>query len=168
MNPEGVRWLNQFAGQPLNDRQRVTLLYLRQHERINNPDYRRLNRVDPLIAGQELRGLVEAGLAESNGVGRGTTYRLAVPRETSSDVPVAGNEEDRIVGYIRQHGSITSSDCQQILGVGADRAYYLLKKLADDGRVRPEGTTKGTQVLPEVAFAVSPESFPEKCGFDSG
>ena len=38
MNPEAIRWLNQFASQPLSDRQRVALVYLRQHERITNAD----------------------------------------------------------------------------------------------------------------------------------
>ena len=54
MNPDAIAWLNQFAHVQLNDRQRLALVYLRQHESITNGDYRRLNRVDAMVAGQEL------------------------------------------------------------------------------------------------------------------
>ena len=36
MNPEAITWLNQFAQIPLNDRQRLALVYLRQHQQITN------------------------------------------------------------------------------------------------------------------------------------
>ena len=35
----------------LNDRQRLSLVYLRHHNQITNNDYRKLNRVDTMIAG---------------------------------------------------------------------------------------------------------------------
>jgi hypothetical protein len=66
MSPEAIRWLNQFAALPLHDRQRVALAYLRQHDRITNADYRRLNRVEAAVAGQESRGLVDAELVEQD------------------------------------------------------------------------------------------------------
>jgi ATP-dependent DNA helicase RecG len=49
MNPEVIAWLNQFAQAQLNDRQRLALVYLRQHEHITNSDYRRLNRIDAIL-----------------------------------------------------------------------------------------------------------------------
>jgi ATP-dependent DNA helicase RecG len=138
MSPEAIRWLNQFASLPLNDRQRVSLAYLRQRDRITNPEYRRLNRVEAAVAGQELRGLVDADLVEQEGVGRWTTYRLRVAKELPEQLqPVT--EEDRILSYVREKGSITSQECQELLGVGADRAYYLLKKLTEAARLKPEG-----------------------------
>ena len=60
MGPEAITWLNQFARLALNDRQRLALVYLRNNERMANNDYQRLNRVDALTAGRELRGLVQA------------------------------------------------------------------------------------------------------------
>src|SRR5262249_53110402 len=42
MNPEAIAWLNQFAHVPLDDRQRVALVYLRQHDQITNGEYQRL------------------------------------------------------------------------------------------------------------------------------
>ena len=52
MNPEAIAWLNQFAHVRLNDRQRVALAYLRQHDQITNADYQRLNRVNTVVAGR--------------------------------------------------------------------------------------------------------------------
>jgi ATP-dependent DNA helicase RecG len=141
MSPEAIAWLNQFADRPLNDRQRVALAFLRQHGSMANPDYRRLNRVDAIVAGQELRALVDAGLVEQDGFGRWTSYRLKV----STEIAVAQSEsgEERIVAWVKKNGSITNGQCQQLLGVDAARAYYLLTKLADAKRLRPIGTGKG-------------------------
>jgi ATP-dependent DNA helicase RecG len=148
MNPDAVAWLNQFANAPLNDRQRLALVYLRQHQQINNSDYRRLNRVDPALAGQELRGLVDAALVDQGGVGRGTSYRLKV----SSELPeqrAPQTDEDRIVAHVRETGFITNAVCRELLKVDEARAYYLLKKLCDAGRLKPQGRGKWRQyVLP--------------------
>ena len=46
MTSEAVTWLNQFSRLPLNDHQRLALVYLRHHNKITNSDYRRLNRVN--------------------------------------------------------------------------------------------------------------------------
>ncbi|MGD2012250.1 MAG: ATP-binding protein, partial [Desulfobacterales bacterium] len=64
MTEEAVSWLNQFSHLPLNDHQRLALVYLRQHSYIDNQDYRRLNRVDMMTAGLDLRGMVQTGLVE--------------------------------------------------------------------------------------------------------
>jgi ATP-dependent DNA helicase RecG len=146
MSPEAIRWLNQFASLPLNDRQRIALAYLRQHERITNADYRRLNRVEAAVAGQELRGLVDANLAEQDGVGRWTTYSLKVARELPEQLePVT--DEDKILAFAREKGAISNSDCQTLLGVDENRAYYLLRKLANAGQLKPHGRGKGRKYI---------------------
>jgi len=149
MNPKAITWLNQFAARALNDRQRLALLYLRQHGEIHNGMYRRLNRVDAMTAGQELHRLVEADLVEQQGVGRWTSYRLKVPLELPEQ-PVFQSEEDKILAYVRQSGSITNTECRALLNVDETRAYYLLKKLCDVRCLRPEGKGKGRRyVLPK-------------------
>jgi hypothetical protein len=66
------------------------------------------------------------------------TYSLKVAKELPEQLePVT--EEDQILGYVEAKGSITSQECQRLVGVGADRAYYLLKKLTDAGRLKPQG-----------------------------
>ena len=61
---------------------RLALVYLRHHGQMGNSDYRRMNRIDALTAGQELRGLVQTGLVEQRGAGRWTSYALKA-RETT-------------------------------------------------------------------------------------
>src|SRR5437660_11422575 len=80
MGPEAIAWLNQFASLTLNDRQRLALVYLRNNDRMANNDYQRLNRVDSLTAGRELRGLVQADLVEQQSARRWTYYTLTTPR----------------------------------------------------------------------------------------
>jgi ATP-dependent DNA helicase RecG len=138
LNPQAIVWLNQFADRPLNDRQRLALLYVRQHGQITNPDYRRLNQVDPLVAGRELRSLVESALVEQEGIGRWTSYHLAAWL-TPADSPEPQTDEDRVLTYVRERGAITNASCRKLLGVNDDRAYYVLKRLCEDGHLRPDG-----------------------------
>jgi ATP-dependent DNA helicase RecG len=138
MSPEAIAWLNQFAQVPLNDRQRLALVYLRQHEHIANSDYRRLNHIDATVAGQELRGLVQAGMVEQHGASRWTSYTLKAPRELTERVPQQ-TEEDKILAHVREYGSINNTECRELLSVDEARAYYLLKKLSNSGRLKPKG-----------------------------
>jgi ATP-dependent DNA helicase RecG len=137
MNPEAITWLNQFAQIPLNDRQRLALVYLRQHEQITNSDYRRLNHVDAMAAGQELRGLVQAGLVEQHGASRWTSYMLRLPDDLPTEKPLQADEE-KILVYVQEHGSINNAECRELLQVDLQRASYLLKKLATEGVLQRE------------------------------
>ena len=138
MNPESIAWLNQFSEVPLDDRQRLALVYLRYHGHMSNSDYRRMNRIDALTAGQELRGLVQAGLVEQKGVSRGTYYTLKVPTEVPEEgIPV--KEEGVILSHVREKGPIGNTDVRQLLGVDETQAYYILKKLCEKGNLKPVG-----------------------------
>jgi ATP-dependent DNA helicase RecG len=138
MNPAAIAWLNQFAARALNDRQRLALVYLRQHDEIHNSIYRRLNRVDAMTAGQELRRLVEADLVEQQGIGRWTSYRLKVSPELQEQ-RVPQTDEDQILVYVQQHGSITNTECRELLNIALQRASYLLKKMAAEGLLKRDG-----------------------------
>jgi predicted HTH transcriptional regulator len=147
MSPEAITWLNQFAGLPLNDRQRLALVYLRYNDQITNSDYQRLNQVDALTAGRELRGLVQAELVGQESARRWTYYTLGVPRELPGSVPSLPDEE-RILSFARDKGSIGNAECQALLGIDGKRAWYLLKKLAKGGLLTPTGEGKGRRYRP--------------------
>jgi len=138
MNPEAIAWLNRFSDQPLNDHQRVALAYLRSNPTITNSDYRRLNRVDSVVATRDLRGLVSAGLLLQRGTRGGADYVLDVPIESPEAVPEETPEE-RVLAYARKHGAITNSLCQELLGVGRQRAYILLRRMAERGQLEATG-----------------------------
>lgn len=144
MSPVAVTWLNQFSSQPLNDRQRLALVYLRSNEQLTNSDYRRLNRVDALAAYRELRGLVQTELVEQHGVGRGTYYTLRVPTTIDLAQP-ARSDEQKILTYVRQYGSINNAECRALLGVKSTRARYLLQRLRDQGLLLQIGQRSGAR-----------------------
>jgi len=152
MTAEAISWLNQFSHLPLNDQQRLALVYLRQHSHIDNRDYRRLNRVDMMIAGQDLRGMVQTGLVEQTGFGRWTKYVLKV-KDVSIDNSVYKNDEEKIpqtdeekiLTYAQKHGSINNTKCRDLLVVDSNRASYLLKKMAKTGILKREGTRRWTK-----------------------
>jgi ATP-dependent DNA helicase RecG len=139
MSPEAVSWLNQFAGYPLDDRQRVALVYMRNHGQITNEDYRRLNRIDTGTATQDLRTLVQTGLVDQRSAGRGTYYTLTISGDLPSHM-VLPEDERRILDYTREKGSITNEECRRLLEINPDRAFYLLDKLCKLKQLKPEGT----------------------------
>jgi len=94
--------------------------------------------VDVMTAGHELRGLVEVGLVEQHGFGRWTSYRLKVPAEKPPEA-VVKDEEERILEFVRKHGSISNAECRDLLRVGQRRASYLLQKLVAEGSLAREG-----------------------------
>jgi len=138
MNPEAIAWLNQFAHVSLNDRQRLALVYLRQHDQITNSEYQRLNRVNAMVAGQELRGLVQTGLVAQHGASRWTSYTLGIPREPL-ELKTLQADEAKILAFVREHGAINNTECRKLLQVDLQRASYLLKKLVAEGRLKREG-----------------------------
>jgi predicted HTH transcriptional regulator len=105
---------------------------------MSNSDYRRMNRIDALRAGQELRGLVHSGVVEQSGVGRGTYYSLKAPKNVL-DVNRPETDEEKILAHVQEHGSISNKECRELLKVDLQRASYLLKKLTKKRSLRSEG-----------------------------
>jgi ATP-dependent DNA helicase RecG len=59
----------------------------------------------------------------------------------------AMSDEERILAYIREHGSIKRADCQQLLGVDEIKAKYVLRKMKDAGLLLQEGTRRGAHYV---------------------
>ncbi len=59
----------------------------------------------------------------------------------------AMSDEERILAYIREHGSIKRADCQLLLGVDEIKAKYVLRKMKDAGLLRQEGTRRGAHYV---------------------
>lgn len=148
ISPEAITWLNQFSDKPLNDHQRLALVYLRHNKQMTNSDYQRLNHVDSVTANRELRGLVQLGLIQQHSKRRWAYYTLNVPAEAR--VPqLPRTDEEKILAYVQEHGSIKRAECQQLLAVTEIRARYLLQKMWKGGLLRLEGSGRGARyVLP--------------------
>ncbi|MGH9834154.1 MAG: ATP-binding protein [Blastocatellia bacterium] len=138
MSPEAVAWLNQFAAQPINDHQRLALVYLRLNDQITNRDYQRLNHVDSVTANRELRGLVQAELIEQHSTRRWAYYTLREKPEIGA-LPLEVTDEEKILAYVRERGSINNTECRDLLQVNLQRASHLLKKMQAQGKLKREG-----------------------------
>ena len=133
MNREAIAWLNQFADKPLNDRQRLALVYLRHNEQITNFDYQRLTHVDSVTASRELRGLVQTGMTIQHSSRRWTHYTLNVPDTNVVEVCLPLLPEDRVLDYVNRKGSITRKQCAGLLDLKDIEARSLLHRMRDKG-----------------------------------
>jgi ATP-dependent DNA helicase RecG len=168
LDEETLAWLNQFADYPLNDRQRLALAYLRVNAQMTNADYRRLHHgiVETVEATRELRGLVETGLVEMHGTRRWAYYTLSeqVTARVQLPLPLVMSDEEKILAYVREHGSIRNAECRELLGLGDDteRARYILGKLVAAGELMQIGQKRGTRyILPNGDIS---GTYPEDSG----
>jgi predicted HTH transcriptional regulator len=144
LNPEAVAWLNRFAGKPMNDHQRMALVYLRHNQGITNNDYQRLNHVDSVTATRELRSLTDYGLVALHGSRRWAYYTLNVPVEAPLLDATLETDEEKILAYVRKNGSIKRAECQVLLGVTELRARYVLQRMRNNDLLKLKGTRKGS------------------------
>ena len=148
MSPEAIAWLNHFADRPINDAQRLALIYLRYNERITNSGYQRLNHVDSVTANRELRGLVQSGLIEQHSTRRWAYYTLNAPAEAEAP-QTPQTDEEKILAYVRKYGFIKRADCQRLLGINKSQTRYTLQGMRERGILLLEGARKGARyVLP--------------------
>ena len=144
LNPEAVAWLNRFAEKPMNDHQRMALVYLRHNQGMTNNDYQRLNHVDSVTATRELRNLTDYGLVDLHGSRRWAYYTLNVPVEAPLLEAAIETDEEKILAYVRKHGSIKRAECQKLLGITELRARYILQKMRNNNLLKLKGTRKGS------------------------
>ena len=101
-----------------------------------------------MVVGQDLHGLVQTGLVGQHGASHWTSYTLEIPRERL-ELKTLQADEEKILAFVRERGSITNIECRTLLAVNEARAYYLLKTLASSGQLKSEGTGRWRRyVLP--------------------
>ena len=100
-----------------------------------------------------LEKLVEAGLIEAHGVGRGRTYTLSASvyrhkGQKAAYVLQKGFEpfqqEQMVLGYVKEHGSIKRYEVSALCRIGDPQATRLLKKLVESGKMEQLGERKST------------------------
>lgn len=99
-----------------------------------------------------LEKLVEAGLVEAHGAGRGRSYMLSASvyhkvGQKAAYVRQAGfdpiQQEQMVLTYIDKHGSIKRSEVMDLCRITKDQAYRLLNRLKANGHIIQSGTRKG-------------------------
>ena len=101
-----------------------------------------------------VEALVEAGLLQAHGVGRGRSYTLS-PKlyrllgEESEYIHQAGfdrlQQEQMVLGFVSTHGSITRKDVIRLCRLTSDQAYKLLRHLADKELIEKQGDRKSSR-----------------------
>lgn len=121
---------------------------------------------------RELKNLIERALIESGGGDVGPEHvhfvhefrgvnlpPTSAPRQ-APDPGICGtgshgarrlSAEERILAYAAQHGGINNPECRDVLGVGMQRACYLLRKLHLAGRLQRDHSRRWAHYrLPSV------------------
>ncbi|MDD5368159.1 MAG: ATP-binding protein [Anaerolineaceae bacterium] len=98
-----------------------------------------LIQTDPAVP---LGQLADAGLTRTGGgVYRLTTQARAGEEETREG---AQSAEEQILTFIREHGRIDRAQAAQLLDLNEDQAFYRLKKLIDQAKLRLIGKGRGS------------------------
>jgi len=93
--------------------------------------------------------MINRGLLEKSGVKKGLVFRLSGSLckklgESISYIRGRGVDEIRhpelILEYVKEYGSINNTETRELLGVDINKAYKLLKKLANTGKILKMGS----------------------------
>lgn len=100
--------------------------------------------------------LVEAGMLQAHGSGRGRSYTLspALYRALGKKAEYtrqAGfdrlQHEQMVRNYVAQHGRITRQEVIELCRLTPDQAYKLLRRLADENILEKLGDRKGSYYI---------------------
>jgi ATP-dependent DNA helicase RecG len=130
----------------------IILSRLRQERRLTTTDLAESTQKPESSTRATLEKLVEAGLIEAQGAGRGRSYMLSakVYKKTGQKaayIRQAGfdpiQQEQMVLTYIEKHGAIKRAEVMELCRLTKDQAYTLLKRLERSGQVVQIGTRKG-------------------------
>lgn len=102
-----------------------------------------------------LQRLVESGMVEPRGEGKGRSWLLSAATyrrlgRKADYVRQCGfdplQQEQMVIQYVRKHGSISRREVAELCRITPSQAYRLLNRLAKRGRIAPvSGSTKGSR-----------------------
>jgi ATP-dependent DNA helicase RecG len=129
----------------------IILSHLREERRLATNDLATIVQKTETNVRGTLEKLLEIGLLESHGTGRGRTYTLSakvyqqVGKKTEYVRQVGFDrlqQEQMIIKYLDLHGSIRRSDVMELCYLNGPQAYRLLKKLVDSQMIIKRGERK--------------------------
>lgn len=131
----------------------IILSRLRHERRLTTADLIADTQKSEQVTRTFLEKLVEAGLVEAHGSGRGRMYTLSAKvyrhsgrkaayiRQTGFD---RIQQEQMVLKFIKTHGSIKRADTADLCQISPFQATRLLKRLAENDKIIPKGKGKGT------------------------
>jgi len=129
----------------------IILSRLRHERRLTTADLTADTQKSEQATRTALEKLVEAGLVEAHGVGRGRTYTLSAKMYRNAGQKVGYvrqvgfdpiQQEQMVLQYIDKHGSIRRAEVMELCRISGPQAYHLLKRLKQQRKIRQEGERK--------------------------
>lgn len=129
----------------------IILAALRDQRRASSERLAALLQKDLSRLGQSVETLVEAGLIQGHGTGRGRSYtlspglyqRLGQKAEYTRQAGFDRLQQEQLVcNYVAQHGQITRQEVMDLCQLSKDQAYKLLKRLAENKVIKKQGDRK--------------------------
>ena len=126
----------------------IILSRLRYERRLTTVDLKANTQKSEQATRTALEKLVEAGLVEAHGAGRGRTYTLSAKVYRHSGrkaayIRQAGfdpiQQEQMVLAYIDKHGSIKRAEVMDLCRITGPQAYHLLNRLKKQGKIRQRG-----------------------------
>ncbi len=142
---------------PLHLDSLLILSRLREERRIGLEELSGMTQKGEVETRACVERLIEEGLVEAHGNGRMRDFILSASLYRSSGrkaayVRQAGfdpiQQEQMVLKYVRQHGSIKRSDVVDLCRISGDQAAKLLAKLKKDNKIEQHGKNKGAIYVP--------------------
>lgn len=139
-------------GHPLPLDSLIILSRLREERRLATADLAHSTQKSEQETRVVLEKLVEAGLIEAHGTGRGRTYTLSAKlyqkagqkadyvRQVGFD-PI--QQEQMIMSYVKEHKTIRRSEAADLCRISPFQAKRLLKKMVMEDKIIPKGKGRG-------------------------
>ncbi len=136
------------TGAPMPIDSLIILSRLRQERRLTTTDLAVSTQKPESSTRATLEKLVEAGMVEAQGTGRGRSYMLSakVYKKTGQKaayIRQAGfdpiQQEQMVLTYIEKHGAIKRAEVMELCRLSGPQAYHLLNRLQKQGKIRKNG-----------------------------
>lgn len=131
----------------------IALAALHEQKRLGTQALARHIQRNAEQARRTLEQLVERGLAEAHGTGRGRTYTLSAAMYRAEGKPVAYTRqagfsalqnEQMVLAHVRHHGKINRSQVAELCRLTAKQATLLLARLVNEGKLVRHGERRWT------------------------
>jgi ATP-dependent DNA helicase RecG len=126
----------------------IILSRLRQERRLMTADLTAHTQKTEQATRTTIEKLVEAGLLDAHGTGRGRTYTLSAKvyrysGQKAAYIRQAGfdpiQQEQTVLAYVDKHGSIKRTETAELCRLSLPQAYHLLKRLEKQGKIKQIG-----------------------------
>ena len=135
-------WVNFVKGLPITERQRRVLV-AKGREGFTNNDYQDLNQSDRDTAYREIQELIEKGIVELSGKGRGAKYHLSL--SVSRTVTLVTKRLPRLREHLAVKDFISNANYRTLFNLSRNQARQELKFLCERGYLQLTGERRGAK-----------------------